>query len=59
MTKQHFEAIAEILAGDMACSTTEAEVLRVRGITLSLADYFKKVNPDFDRAKFYAAVGVF
>ena len=55
MTKRNFEAIANILAGDYAISTP-IQRQRVFGITLSLADYFLRENPNFDRSKFYAAV---
>lgn len=55
MSRKDFIAIAEILAGDFA-TATPAEKGKVWCITLSLADYFAKVNPRFDRARFYAAV---
>jgi len=58
MSKKDYDAIAAILAGDLAVSTTEAERLRVRGITLSLADYFMRTNPRFVRTRFYDAVGI-
>lgn len=58
MTKKHFIKIAAILAGDLATSTTDRERLKVRGITLSFADMFAQENPNFDRERFYAAVGI-
>lgn len=56
MTKEHFEAIARIIAGDYAVATIP-EKARVRAVAYSLADYFLSVNPRFDRAKFYKACG--
>lgn len=58
MTKKHFVAIAAILAGDYATAANDAERNKVRGITLSLADYFYSVNNNFQRERFYAAVGI-
>ena len=55
MSTKDFKAIAAILAGDFA-TATPAEKGKVWVITLSLADYFAKSNPRFDRSKFYAAV---
>jgi len=57
-SKKDYETIAALLAGELAVSTTEAERLRVRSITLSLADYFMRTNPRFVRTKFYDAVGI-
>lgn len=55
MTKQHFTDIAAILAGQFAEATPE-EKLALWKTTLSLADYFKRINPRFDRVRFYLAV---
>jgi hypothetical protein len=57
MSRKDFEAIAAVLAGDMACSTP-AERWRVQCITLSLADVCAKSNPRFDRERFYVAAGL-
>jgi hypothetical protein len=54
----NYRAIAEILAGDLATSATPEERRKVRGITLSLADYFARDNERFVRDRFYAAVGI-
>ena len=58
MNGSNYVAIAQILAGDLATSTTEAERLKVRGITLSLADYFAREDPRFARDRFYDAAGL-
>jgi hypothetical protein len=58
MTRKHFVRIAGILAGDLATCSTEGERLKVRGIALSLADMFLQENSNFDRQRFYAAVGI-
>jgi len=58
MTAKDYRAIAAILAGDLATAANEGERLKVRGIALSLADYFAQTNARFDRTTFYAAVGV-
>lgn len=54
MSKKDFEAIAAILAGDLA-TATPAEFGKVFNLTLSLADYFAQSNPRFRRDLFYAA----
>jgi hypothetical protein len=58
MTTKDYKAIAAILAGENATSGTDNERLKVRRIAYSLADYFRQTNENFDRAKFYAAVGI-
>lgn len=58
MTRKHFEEIAAILAGDLATSTSPAEIRKVMGITYSLADFCYRQNPRFDRDRFYTAVGI-
>lgn len=58
MSRRDFEAIALILAGDLASAGTPSAAQKVIGITHSLADYFLKANPRFDRARFYKAVGI-
>jgi hypothetical protein len=52
MSTKDFNAIAAILAGSFANDRTGA----IWCLTLSLADYFQSVNPNFNRGKFYAAV---
>jgi len=51
VSKRDYEEIARVLAGDYALHPQV-----VRGITLSLADLFKRDNPHFDRDRFYKAV---
>lgn len=65
MTQKHFKAIAAIFAGDLACalsydidSPRRGEVHRVRGLILSMADYFLSVNERFNRGLFYTACGL-
>jgi hypothetical protein len=55
VTKQDFQAIADILAGSFATATA-SEKGAIWCLTLSLADYFGRANPRFDRARFYEAV---
>lgn len=57
MTKKDYIAIGKILAGDLA-TASPLEKGKVLGITFSLADLFKQDNPNFDRERFYAFVGV-
>lgn len=57
MTKKHFTEVANMLAGELATATSYPERLVIRNITLSLADIYKRENPNFDRERFYAAVG--
>jgi len=57
MTRKNFDAIANMLAGELACSTP-AERWRVECIALSLADICAKDNPRFDRDKFYTTAGL-
>jgi hypothetical protein len=60
MTQRHFEAIAAILAGDLALAESEGEsaAYRIRGVILSLAEYFASENPRFKRSTFYLACGL-
>lgn len=55
MTRKHFTEIASILSGTFASATPECKG-PIWGMTLSLADYFQSVNPNFDRSRFYTAV---
>jgi hypothetical protein len=58
VTKKDFEVIADILVGDLACTQRNSVAwYKIKSITDSLADYFGKVNPKFDRQKFYERVG--
>lgn len=58
MTRKHYIKVAGILAGDLASSANEGERNKVKGIALSLADMFKQDNSNFDRQRFYDAVGI-
>lgn len=66
MTKQHFEAIAAILRdrkidGDYAMEIDQDWAKGVTAATEAtaddLADYFKSINPRFDRTRFLTACG--
>lgn len=58
MSKRHFVEIAKILAGEYATASTKAARAKVDAIARMLADLFIAENPHFDRARFYAAVGI-
>lgn len=54
-TKQHYEAIAEIIHS----RTISWEVAEeIRYIAIDLADYFQRDNPRFNRGRFLAACGM-
>lgn len=57
MSRKDYVAIAEVLSGDLATAANPGEAFKVTGIAKSLADVFKRDNPNFDRQRFYAAVG--
>lgn len=58
MTRKDFEAIAKIISGDISCAVTMPRALAIRGVALSMADYFYQSNPRFDRTRFYLASGL-
>lgn len=58
MTKQDFEAIAAVFAGDYASCANDGERRKVVGLALSLSDVFKRTNPRFDRVRFLKACGL-
>jgi len=57
MTKNHFEAVAEIIRGHIDTNFTHGVHLVQRDLINDLADYFKKENPKFDKKKFIKACG--
>lgn len=58
MTKQNFEAMANLISAERAMTTPGSEAWhRVRGLAFSMSDYFYRNNPRFDRMRFYAACG--
>lgn len=57
MTKQHFEAIAAILADHIPVQGEAADITYADTVH-DLADYFATVNPNFDRAQFLSACGM-
>lgn len=59
MTRKHYVQFADLLAGELAVNGgNPAAKLAIRNVTLSLADILKRGLSRFDRAKFYAAVGI-
>jgi hypothetical protein len=54
MTRKHFEAIARIFAGHPAIRSSE-----VKSIGYDIADYLGTQNPNFDRARFLKAAGIY
>jgi hypothetical protein len=58
MSRKHYRQFAEILAAELALATDDGERRLVRDITFSLADVFKRDNSNFDRQRFYRAVGI-
>lgn len=59
MSKNDFETIANIMAGDIACHrNTPVAFYALRNVCLSLADTFARANPRFDRVKFLTACGL-
>ena len=58
MSKKDYQAIARVLAGDLATCHSEPMRIKVENIARSLADVFAADNPRFRRDTFYRAVGV-
>ena len=59
MTARNYEVIAAIIREEMEANRNEDRGYQAAySIAVGLADYFAKTNPRFDRAKFYAAVGI-
>ncbi len=58
MSRQHYVAVAAVLAGDRACAANDAERRLIDNIARSLAQVFRRDNPSFDYDRFYEAVGV-
>lgn len=61
MSRKDYEAIAAIIAGDIAskrdaCNVDVEDVLR--NVARSMADHFARDNARFDRQRFYAACGI-
>lgn len=59
-TKKHFTAVADIIAGDLAChrgDTDRTAYFAVRNVALSLSDLYARENPRFDRVTFLTACG--
>jgi hypothetical protein len=57
-SQRTFQAVADVLAGELATAANPQERRLVRNITLSLADVFAQQNRRFDRQRFYDAVGL-
>jgi len=59
MTARNYDAIGAILAGELAIHRhNELATQVVTNICYSMADYFARTNPRFDRSRFYKAVGI-
>lgn len=60
MTKKHYKLIAEELnaALEISCSEGRAALNATMRTIEGLSVVFKRDNPRFDRARFYAACGV-
>lgn len=65
MTKKHFEAIAQTLRDEFEATLPSADPEFIRGAAYaleetakSLADYFARENPRFDRDRFLTACGL-
>jgi hypothetical protein len=59
MSKRHFEAIAAVIAGDLASHRhNDSAYYAIRNVALSMADLFRRENPRFDRVRFLRACGL-
>lgn len=65
MTKKNYEAIAQTISDEFEATMSKSSPDFIRGAAYgveetakSLADYFKRDNPRFDREKFLAACGL-
>lgn len=57
-SRKDYVALAEVIAGEVACANTNERVRACSNIARSMADVFKRDNSRFDRARFYAACGL-
>ena len=55
LSKQHFQAIADVIANVRSRYPEQDARLAVMGIERELAAYFTTQNPSFDRARFIEA----
>ena len=65
MTRRDYVKVANMLAGELAMAKTSADsavrwakIRQVVRITYSMADIFAQDNSNFDRQRFYDAVGL-
>jgi hypothetical protein len=58
MSRKHYTAVADILAAELSIETHSASQRAVSNVARSLADVFASDNPNFDRSRFYTAVGL-
>lgn len=65
MTKKHFEAIARTIRDEFEATLPSSDPEFIRGAAYaleetakSLADYFARENPRFNRAQFLTACGL-
>lgn len=57
-TRQHYKAIAEILADEIIGDDSHETYVTVFSIATQLADYFERGNPRFHRGRFMVASGI-
>lgn len=61
MSRKHYQSFAAMFAGEMALAKHSGDknrIIQVENIIRSAADIFAQDNPNFDRARFYAACGL-
>ena len=56
MSKKHFQEIAEMLGEEYTKCLSTRDWKVVEKIIDKLCETFQKINPQFDRAKFIAAI---
>lgn len=59
MTRKHFQAIADVFAGEIAVTASPEGKLALANAAISLGHVLRQENPRFDRQRFYRASGVF
>lgn len=59
MSRKDYEALAAVIAGEVACAAGNKDKLRTSSnIARSMADVFHRGNERFDRVRFYKACGL-
>ncbi len=57
MSRKDYTKFAALLSGELAVHNGHAATLALRSTVYGLADILAQDNPNFDRARFYAAIG--